>query len=222
LWLSLLPILLPVVLIGGREVLKTAFTLPPGAALAADLLGNKNIALILAAAVAAGTLVWHQRMRLKDVSGSLQSALTGAGVIILITSAGGAFGTAIGQTGVATLIGQLPAQSMAAQLSLAFIITVAIRTAQGSATVAMITAAGIFAPVAASGNLTYHPVWLALAIGCGSKAIAWMNDSGFWVITQMSGMTEAEGLKYVTPMMIVMALVGWAVVLAGAALFPLV
>ena len=53
-----------------------------------------------------------------------------------------------------------------------------------------------------------HPVYLAMAIGCGSKPVAWMNDSGFWVICKMSGMTEAEGLKYVTPMSIIMGVVG--------------
>jgi GntP family gluconate:H+ symporter len=61
---------------------------------------------------------------------------------------------------------------------------------------------------------------LALAIGCGSKPIAWMNDSGFWVITKMSGMTESEGLKYVTPMTASMGVVGLIVTLIGVKLFP--
>ncbi|MGE3775858.1 MAG: GntP family permease [Pirellulaceae bacterium] len=222
LWLALLPIALPVVLIGGREILRTAFALGPALSNAVDLVGNKNIALIVSAAIAVATLVRQRSLTVPQVSSAIQEALTGAGMIILITSAGGAFGAAIGQTGVATLIGQLPTQSVPAQLTLAFLITVAIRTAQGSATVAMITAASIFAPLATGGELAYHPVWLAVAIGCGSKAIAWMNDSGFWVITQMSGMTETEGLKYVTPMMIVMAIVGWLLVLIGALVFPMV
>jgi len=100
------------------------------------------------------------------------------------------------------------------------LITTAIRTAQGSASVAMITAAGILSGIVHSGDLGFHPVYIAAAIGCGSKPIAWMNDSGFWVITKMSGMTESEGLKYITPMTGMMGLVGLCVVLVGVTLFP--
>jgi len=101
----------------------------------------------------------------------------------------------------------------------AFLITAAIRTAQGSATVAMITAVGILSGLAP--DLPFHPVYLAVAIGCGSKPIGWMNDSGFWVITKMSGMTETEGLKYVTPMTSCMGLVGLVVTLAAVTLVPM-
>jgi len=105
---------------------------------------------------------------------------------------------------------------------LAFVLTALIRTAQGSATVAMITAAGAFAGVAHAEMLGFNPVYLALAIGCGSKPIWWMNDSGFWVVSQMSGMTEAEGLKTLTPLLVIMGVVGLLCTMALAALFPLV
>jgi GntP family gluconate:H+ symporter len=151
----------------------------------------------------------------------MQGAVASAGTIILITAAGGAFGGALKQTGVAELIGRPDADSATIYLLLGFFITAAIRTAQGSATVAMITAVGILGPLAASGELGCHPVYLAVAIGCGSKPVAWMNDSGFWVICKMSGMTEAEGLKSVTPLSIIMGLAGLAATLLGAWLFPL-
>jgi GntP family gluconate:H+ symporter len=86
----------------------------------------------------------------------------------------------------------------------------------------MITAAGVLGGVVAGGDLGYHPVWIALAIGCGSKPISWMNDSGFWVMSRMSGMTEKETLRYVTPMTALMGFAGLVVTLAGAALMPLV
>jgi GntP family gluconate:H+ symporter len=126
------------------------------------------------------------------------------------------------ETGIAGLIKDLPESSPAMIITLAFLITTAIRTAQGSATVAMMTAVGILSGLATSGSLPFHPVYLALAIGCGSKPVAWMNDSGFWVITRMSGMTEGEGLKFVTPMTTLMGLVGLVVTIIGATLFPLV
>ena len=106
-------------------------------------------------------------------------------------------------------------------IPLAFVLTALIRTAQGSATVAMITAAGIFAGMADAAQLGFHPVYLCLAIGCGSKPIWWMNDSGFWVVSQMSGMKERESLKALTPMSVLMGLVGLVVTVILAALFPL-
>jgi gluconate:H+ symporter, GntP family len=221
-WLSLIPILLPVALLGGFTILGAAGWQPsPALRPWTETLGDKNIALVLAAVVAMGMLAWKKRTSRTELSRSMQTALLSGGEIILITAAGGAFGTVLQQTGVAGLINELPRTSPALLITLAFLITAAIRTAQGSATVAMITAVGVLSGVAAQG-LSFHPVYLALAIGCGSKPIGWMNDSGFWVITKMSGMTELEGLRYVTPMTAMMGVVGLIVTLVLATLFPLV
>ena len=76
--------------------------------------------------------------------------------------------------------------------------------------------------VIAAQDLSYHPIYIALAIGCGSKPISWMNDSGFWVISKMSGLTEKEMLKTNTIMGIIMGTVGLAVCMIGAAILPMV
>ena len=223
LWLSLMPIVLPVVLIAASTVIDSFdVTLPAAAKSAVDVLGNKNIALMLAAAIALAMLVRQKRSSLKELSSSIQAALASGGVIILITAGGGAFGGALQQTSVAELIEKLPQGASLLLIVIAFLVTAAVRTAQGSATVAMITAVGILSGLADSGQLGFDPVYLALAIGCGSKPIAWMNDSGFWVICKMSGMTEAEGLRFISPMSVVMGVVGLIVTLIGASLFPLV
>ncbi len=220
--LSLAPIVLPVIFIAGYTIIKSLnVDLGPDLMAVAATLGNKNIALTIAAAIAMAMLIWKRRTNLKDLAASVQSALSSCGVIILITAAGGAFGGVLQQTGVATLIRDIPAGSYQVILILAFLITTAIRTAQGSATVAMITAVGVLGGFA-TGGLGCHPLYLALAIGCGSKPIAWMNDSGFWVICKMSGMTETEGLKYVTPMSILMGVTGLIATLIAATLFPMV
>ncbi|GAB4155804.1 MAG: SLC13 family permease [Planctomycetaceae bacterium] len=216
-FISILPVILPVVLIGGNTVLKQFSEFIANDILRiAAILGDKNIALGISAAVALYTLVKQKRSNLKALGDSVQSALSGGGVIILITAAGGAFGAVLQQTGVSGLISGLPQASGVVVVGLAFLITATIRTAQGSATVAMITAVGILSGL----KLDFHPVYLALAIGCGSKPIGWMNDSGFWVITKMSGMTEAEGLKYVTPMTSLMGVVGLIVTMIGVSLWP--
>ena len=225
-WLSVLPIILPVILIAGYSVLKAVVSKEwmaanPTFSDVAATLGDKNIALILSALIAMITLIRTCKTSRQELADAVSSALAGGGIIILITSAGGAFGKTLQETGVANLISDLPDVSPAMIITLAFLITTAIRTAQGSATVAMMTAVGILGGLAQSGGLPFHPVYLACAIGCGSKPIAWMNDSGFWVITRMSGMTEAEGLKYITPMTTLMGLVGLVVTIIGATLFPM-
>ena len=225
-WLSVLPIILPVILIGGGTLfstLKKAEILILGDTMqqVVDTFGDKNIALIISAIIAMVTLIRTRGITREELSKSVAAALASGGTIILITSAGGAFGKVLQQTGVATLIEGISLESPAAIITVAWLITAAIRTAQGSATVAMITAVGILGGLANGGNLGFHPVYLAIAIGCGSKPIAWMNDSGFWVITRMSGMTEAEGLKYVTPMTTLMGIIGLVATIAAVTIFPM-
>lgn len=219
LWLALLPILLPVLLITGDAVLGSGGGGGQRARALFGVLGDKNLSLMLGALIA--LLILWRATSAKQVEASVKAALTDAGMIILITSAGGAFGTVLQQTNIGASIERLASGYQAAILPLAFLLTALIRTAQGSATVAMLTAAGAFSGIATAQQLGFHPLYLALVIGCGSKLIMWMNDSGFWVITKMSGMEEKEALKALVPLNIIMGVVGLLVVMLGAKLFPL-
>ncbi|MCG8587188.1 MAG: GntP family permease [Pirellulales bacterium] len=225
LWASLMPIILPVVLIAGGTAVNMYYgkeAKPDWATLWLKI-ADKNIALCIAAAFAICLYVIAKRPDRKTFSAAIQNALASGGVIILITAAGGAFGLALRDTGIAEAVrGFVPQQSSAIMwLAIAFGVTSTVRIAQGSATVAMITAVGIIAPIAVSGDLGFHPLYLALAIGCGSKPIPWMNDSGFWLISRMSGMTEAETLKTASIMMSLMGIAGLVVVMVGATVLPL-
>jgi GntP family gluconate:H+ symporter len=220
LWIASLPIVLPVVLLSGNSILTAAGAGGTRLAAIVSVLGDRNIALLIGAAIGLFTMLAYTS-RTKTLAG-VHESITSGGVIILITSAGGAFGAALQQTGIATTIQQLASAYQLPVLPLAWLLTVLVRTAQGSATVAMITAAGIMSGFAASGQLAFHPMYLALAIGCGSKPIWWMNDSGFWVVTQMSGMTERESLRTITPMSVTMGVAGLAATMIGAWLWPLV
>jgi GntP family gluconate:H+ symporter len=219
LWLSLLPIILPVALITASAVIETKgwrgriFDLLSG-------FGDKNISLIIGAVIALAILLKYASS--KKTEEAVKTAIASAGVIILITSAGGAFGAVLQQTGIGGAIQKLSTGYQTAILPMAFLLTALIRTAQGSATVAMITAAGAFSGFVQSAQLGFHPVYLAVVIGCGSKPFGWMNDSGFWVVTQMSGMTEKEGLKTITPLTGLMGFVGLIVIMILAKLVPLV
>lgn len=226
-WLALLPIILPVILITARTALD-AYVKSGGADWAVGVqplvntVGDKNFALILAAGIALGMVAWQLRSDAKQLAATVQTALASGGVIILITAGGGAFGATVRQCGIADEIAKLTSGiSPIMILPVAFLVTTLIRTAQGSATVAMMTAVSVLDSFAAPGVLSFHPVYLALAIGCGSKPVAWMADSGFWVICKMSGMTEAEGLKTVTPLSIVMGVSGLIATVTAALVLPL-
>jgi GntP family gluconate:H+ symporter len=224
---SLLPIALPVLLIAGNSILETTVGAPSQGwfrpvSLLFSALGDKNVALILGAAIALILLAWQKRSSRSDLAAAVQTALAGAGVIILITSAGGAFGGVLQQTGIATRIQDLAAAYQIAALPLAFFVTALVRTAQGSATVAMITAVGILGGMGDPAQLGFHPLYLALAIGCGSKPFPWMNDSGFWIISRMSGMTETETLRNFSVMISLMGLAGLVILMIAARLLPLV
>ncbi len=230
LFFSLLPILVPIILITGKALIDTFLNfndilLSPLFSylyLFIDFFGEKNIALITGALSSLILLAVQKNNDTKFLSSSVYDAIMSAGVIILITSAGGAFGAILQQTGISIRIGELTKDYQMALIPLAFFITAVVRTAQGSATVAMITSSGILAGMATSISLDYHQLYIGLAIACGSKLIPWMNDSGFWIICKMSDLTEKEVLKTFSPMLSIMGLVGLIVVLVSAKLFPLI
>ena len=220
--LSLLPILLPIVLITAKAIIDLSdATSSTYLTESIVFLGEKNLALV-AGGLAALLLLVFQKQGDKDAMvDSVQGALMTAGVIILITSAGGAFGGMLQQTGISARIGVLTQDFQMALLPLAFFIAAVVRTAQGSATVSMITASGILAGMAEVAVLPYHHLYIGLAIACGSKLVPWMNDSGFWIVCKMSNLTEKEALKTFSPLLTVMGITGLVVILIAAKLFPL-
>ncbi|TWT56403.1 GntP family permease [Allorhodopirellula solitaria] len=233
LWFSLLPVVLPLVLLasganwqalGGGTSEETSTQVAPWVETAIEFASDKNIALTLSAAAALLLLASSPRRDNVPLAKHVQAALSEAGSIILITAAGGALGAVIRETGIAeVLVDAMPAHGSGVMvLCVAFFVTVLIRFVQGSATVAMITSVAIVGPMATAMALPFHPVYLFLAIGCGSKPLPWMNDSGFWVIGRLSGMTPKETLRSFSATLTVMGFAGFLVTLIGATLWPMV
>ncbi len=228
LWFSILPILLPLLLITGNTfsnmALKSAGDLAsPGLTKVTKLfstLGDANIALLISALFAM-ILLWRNLDDKSKFKSFITESLTSAGIIILITASGGVFGQMMQQTGIGVRVGNLAANYQMAILPMAFLITAAVRSAQGSATVAMVTAIGVMSGLA-SGNLAFHPVYLALAIGCGSKIFAWMNDSAFWIITKMGGLEVKETIRYFSFLLMVMAISGLVSIMILSQILPFV
>lgn len=211
------PILLPVVLIALKSWVDTpARPLGDGALkLTFSTLGDPNLALLLGVLAAWWVVRAHGRATFSAWTGD---GLRDAGTIILITAAGGAFGGVIRETPLGALVGSTLGGLDLGSFSLVvpFVIAAGLKTAQGSSTVAMITTASIIAPLLGGlGLATGHgPVLATLAISAGAMMISHVNDSFFWVITQLSGMNVAQGYRTVTAASAIAGLTGLATVLA--------
>ena len=219
--LSILPIVLPLFFITANTFITMwmgADSVIPLWAKVFQTLGEANIAMAIACIPALYLLKIKNN---QDFSHQIGESLHSAGMIILITSCGGAFGQMLAQTGIGALISSATSQYQSFIIPLAFSITALVRSAQGSATVAMVTTIGVMGG-AMSASLSFHPVYIALAIGCGSKVFAWMNDSAFWVISNMSGMDVKETVQHFSYLMVVMAFTGLGVILFLAQVFPLI
>ena len=231
---SLLPIILPVLMISMHTIVSTLATgADPTAAITqiekvTTVLGNANLAMLVSAAIAL-IVLWRQRRPDREqLAQMVEASLMSAGVIILITSAGGAFGAMLKQAQVGDAIQGLMAADSTQPIGgikllfMAFLVATLLKFAQGSSTVSMITTSamlvGLIGPDA---DLGYHPVYLAAAIGFGAQCGNWMNDSGFWIFAKMSGLTEVETLKTWTVTVSTMAVFGLLFTTLFAMVLPL-
>jgi GntP family gluconate:H+ symporter len=231
--ISLLPIVLPIVLVSANTIVSAiAKNATEGSSLKytadlAALLGNVNLAMLLAAAIAMWMLKARRALTLAQLAGVVEISLMSGGIVILITAAGGAFGEMLRVAEVGPAIGKLfnsegTEAAGVMLLVLGAVMASIIKIAQGSGTVAMITASAMVAAMIPSmKSLGYHPAYLATAIGGGSMICSWMNDSGFWVFVKMTGLTEAEGLKSWTPLVAVVGFTAVVVSLILAVVLPL-
>ena len=198
---SLVPILLPIVLI----VLKSISDLPShpfhqgGAARFIGFIGQPVVALLLGVFFAF-LLPKKLTREMLSTTGWVGEGIVAASIIIVITACGGSFGEVLKKSGIGDVVTQYLGTSTSLSLFLPFVIAAALKTAQGSSTVAMITTAGIMLPLLEPLGLA-GPTARALTvvtIGAGSMVVSHANDSYFWVVTGFSKMTVKQGYKLQT------------------------
>jgi GntP family gluconate:H+ symporter len=229
---AMLPVVLPVILISFGTMIDAMRVWAPSYASTwaairpvTSVIGNPNLALLISAA-AAMLLYSRQRHPSREQMASMvESSLMGAGVVILIVAAGGAFGAMLQAAQIGPAIqrlfaarGETPGLSI---LFLAFAVTSVLKVAQGSSTVAMITAAGMLGAMTKGMTLPFHPVYLGTSIAAGSLVGSWMNDAGFWVFSKIGGVTEVESLRSWTPLLAIVGCTSLVTTLLFATLLPL-
>jgi Gnt-I system low-affinity gluconate transporter len=216
---ALFAILLPLALIVGNTVGQRV--LPEGGLRTTlEFIGHPFIALLLACLYAYLAFGVGRRVPAKRLQEIMTRSLEPAGVVVLVTGAGGVFKQVLIDSGVGDLLGAYFSQQAIPPILLAFALASLIRIAQGSATVAMITAAGLTAPILQ--HLMLSPAQTALvviAIAAGASVVSHVNDSGFWLVNRYLNQTEAETLKSWTVISTVAGVTGFAMAsLIGAAL----
>lgn len=194
-WKSLLPIILPIVVIGLRS-----FAIFPSKPFGEgwiftllDFVGHPINALALGFAA---SLFLFPKFDKETLTGWIGEGITAAAPILLITGAGGAFGAVLKETQIADTLGNMLAQYHLG-IFLPFIIAAIFKTAQGSSTVALVATSALIAPMLSSLGLdsVYGASLAVMAIGAGAMTVSHANDSYFWVVTQFSGIDVSTGYK---------------------------
>jgi len=207
-WISFAPIVIPVLLIAIKSITEYP-TSPFGEGFinrCFSFVGSPVIALLIGVFIAFG-------LRRQGSSGSnfdwIMTGLKNAGIIILITGAGGAFGNILRATGIGDTLGEMMAHWKLG-IFLPFIIAAVLKSAQGSSTVAIITTAALVSPLLNPMGLTapIAKALVVLSIGAGSMTVSHLNDSYFWVVSQFSEMDTATALRCHTMATLIQGLVG--------------
>lgn len=172
-------------------------------------IGHPFSALIIATLTAIWFLGIRRGFERREILDLSTKALGPAGIIILVTGAGGALKEVLVDSGIGEMIATTLAGSSWSPVLLAWTLAALVRITQGSATVAMITAAGIMAPIIGAFELSEaHRALVVLAISSGATILSHVNDSGFWLVGKYFGMDEKQTLQSWTVMETIIAVSG--------------
>ncbi|MGH9719912.1 MAG: gluconate:H+ symporter [Bryobacteraceae bacterium] len=208
-------LLLPVIFIFAATISRMAKT--PGTTML-GFLGHPFTALLVTALAAMFFFGLRRGLNTSQIGRMSSEALAPVGTLLAIMGGGGAFKQVIVDSGVGPYAGNLLATSAISPLVVAYLVAAAMRVAQGSATVAIITAAGIVAPLVKS-IPGYTPEMIVLALCCGGTVLSHVNDAGFWLVNEYFGMTVPQTLRTWTAMKVITSFVGIAIVLGAQAVF---
>lgn len=169
-------------------------------------IGHPFFALLTATLLAFTTLGTCRGLSREKVNEIATASLAPAGLIILVTGAGGVFKQALIESGAGEALAQTLAKSVLHPVWAAFLIALLVRVVAGSATVAMMTAGGIIAPLMVGSAV--EPALIVIAIASGATAISHVNDSGFWLVNRYLGLSPRDTLRSWTVMESIIGVTG--------------
>ena len=175
-----------------------------------QLIGSPMVALMIALVLAFWLLALRRGWSLQHTSDIMGSALPTAAVVILVTGAGGVFGKVLVESGVGKALANMLQMIDLPLLPAAFIISLALRASQGSATVAILTTGGLLSE-AVMGLNPIQCVLVTLAACFGGLGASHINDSGFWIVTKYLGLSVADGLKTWTVLTTILGFTGFLI-----------
>ena len=178
---------------------------------AALFVGTPAVALTIAVLIAMWLLGYRRGMKAGELASVTAASLKPVGMILLVVGAGAFFGAVLRATGVGTaLAGSMEDIGLPIILS-AYLISVALRLAQGSATVAIVTTAGIIEPIVSAGGYSHAEIALiVIAVSAGSIFASHVNDGGFWIVSKYFNMSVKDTLKTWTVLECILSVVGFA------------
>ena len=214
---ALTAVLLPVVLIAAGQAVAL---MPPDMAALFQWLRwiSDPVVALLVAVLAALPLLFGRRIADRSIQNAIWTeAMTPAGGIILAIGAGGALKQVLVTAGLSDMLVRLAQGGAISPILLAWGVSVCIRLATGSATVATITTAGVMQGLVAASGVA--PEWMVLAIGAGSLFFSHVNDPGFWLVKSYLGTDMPGTFKTWSIMETVVAVVGLLLVLVASSIF---
>lgn len=183
------------------------------------LIGKTPIALLISLLVT--ILLLKEQRSFEQIEKICDNALGPICAIVLVTGAGGMFGGVLRSSGIGDVLAKSFSDTGMPVIVAAFLISVALRVAQGSATVALTTTSALIAPMVAAttGLSQFDLCFIVIAIASGATAFSHVNDSGFWLVSRFLEMDTKTTLKTWTVMETIIGLVGFTLALIGSILF---
>jgi Gnt-I system low-affinity gluconate transporter len=216
---AILALALPIVLVASGTVWKMsagADNVPE----AVSFLSHPFVALLLSVGLYYAYAYRALKISTSDLNTASLKALEPAGAVVLVTGAGGAFKQVLIDSQAGAAIAEMASNFDISLLLFAFLIAALVRVVQGSATVAMITAAGFTAPLLQVGNVSdFDRALTVIAIAGGATVLSHVNDSGFWLVNRYLGQSVGETLKSWTVISSIVGCVGFVVAMTLSFIF---
>lgn len=206
-------ILLPILMIAVGTVGKLIVEPETPVANVLAFVGAPGFALLVACILAMYILGMRHGWGRQDMSDIMDSALAPAAIVVFVTGAGGVFARVLTESGIGDAVSGMLISAGVPIILLAFLLALIFKVAQGSGTVATLTAAGLVQSTVMSGGFSEFQVALViLAIAMGSVSLSHINDSGFWIATKFLGLSVGGGLKTWTLMCTIVGFLGMAII----------